>query len=118
MYRLAVITIGVTLVILPFANAITGPITAPSNNSNVTSRLSYCNRNYTDAVLHSDSLARLPASVWIVLIVIFGVNIVGRYVRSFRQGTSPHPMTLLSNDFCNRVLVLLSMLAFDDGDFF
>ena len=98
-FRLGVFAFGVTFLLLPFSNQITGPIphsnTSLPDNGTAGSGMSpdddetsgYC--NYTLSVNSSfessvnvNSVARVPIYVWFVVITIVTLVYIGRYVLS------------------------------------
>ena len=85
--RISLIVFALGNFLLPFANQITGPIddeemVSGSGMESVSngSDNGYCVFNYTRDFVNKNSLKRLPASVWAIMILITLMIVLGRYV--------------------------------------
>ena len=89
--QLGIVLYGVSCILLPFSNQITGPITKDTDGGSGsglgsgllvmnTTDLDYCGNNIssssTDTLINENSVKRMPAQVWIVLGLITVLRVI------------------------------------------
>ena len=85
--RVSLVVFACSCILLPWSNRITGPIDTISNDTgsgmdlmmNDSSNYDYCGRSPEEASVNEDSISRLPAKVWAVVLLALLAMIVSRY---------------------------------------
>ena len=86
--RASLVVFACGCILLPWSNSITGPIETISNEtgsgmdpmSNESGYYDYCGRSPEEASVNEDSISRLPAKVWAVVLLALLAMIVSRYL--------------------------------------
>lgn len=84
--RASLVVFACSCILLPWSNRITGPIDTISNDTgsgmdpmmNDSSNYDYCGRSPEEASVNEDSISRLPAKVWAVVLLALLAMIVSR----------------------------------------
>ena len=79
---------GIFSILLPLSNRISGPISPPMTSENDSyldqgNTSDFCgvsNDNATDTSINMDSVSRIPARVWVVIIVMTSSLVLSRYI--------------------------------------
>ena len=88
-YRIGLTLLIVSIILFPWSNAITGPISDDpsisgsgmvpgSGDGNSTSNLSYCGDTTDTSTVNENSIARLPAKVFAVMLIILATYYLSR----------------------------------------
>ena len=92
-HRISLVLTIISIVLLPWSNAITGPISSTddpsisgsgmvsgSGDGNST-LLDYCGDTLDTATVNENSITRLPAKVFAVMLIILAILFLSRYCR-------------------------------------
>ena len=91
-YKLGCALFALSCVLFPLSNLISGPVSSLELGSgsgsgsgsvmlNISSNPDFCGGDtFSDTSINVDSVSRIPARVWIVIIIITILNVFSRYV--------------------------------------
>lgn len=88
MLKITLVVFAISCVLIPWSNAITGPIkdsdqmplniTGSGSGSGELPELGYCGYALSQETVNKDSVKRLPASVWAIILITLLLNLTAR----------------------------------------